>query len=401
MPHYAYRAVDKSSDIQTGVMVAESESLLERRMADLGLWLIEAKEHKARAEAKVKVKVTRRDLVDFFNGFATLIGAGVDISESLKVIVHETENEGLHRVLDDVRLNIESGVSFYDAMMAHPEVFEAEVCNLIRAGEHSGQLETACQDVSDHIEWVDQIMGDIKQATMYPAMIGCAVAGLVFVMFSFVVPQFSLIFDSLNLELPLITRVVVAIGEFCNSKWWLILLAVGVVYSFFKFGPRFIDGMSMTLDRMKFRMPVFGPVVQLLVLSRFTHNMALMLKSGVPIVDALGLVSGVVGNRVMAKALAEAEMAVTEGRRMSEALAQSDIVSPVVLRMIVVGEETGELDSCLEKISRRMDDEVPRRIKRLFGILEPMIIMVLLGVVGLVAASIFLPLFSMMSGIRG
>ncbi len=401
MPQYAYRAVDKDSQITTGILVADSEAVLERRMAGLGLWLIEAKPHSGKKQADLKVKVTRKDLVDFFNGLATLIGAGVDISESLNVIVKETEQEGFRRVLEDVQLNIESGVSFFDAMSAHPEVFSAEICNLVRAGEHSGELVAACADISDHLEWLDALMGDVKQATMYPSMIAVAVFGLVFLMFSFVVPQFSVIFDSLNIELPTITKVVVAIGEFCNGYWWAVLLVCAGLFVFLKYAPPRWPELATALDTAKLRMPVFGPVNQLLVLSRFAHNMALMLKAGVPIVEAIGLVSGVVNNRVMNHALMDAELAVTEGRRMSQALAEHDVVSPIVMRMIVVGEETGKLDSCLEKISQRMDNEIPRRIKRLFGILEPLIILTLLGIVGMVAASIFMPLFSLMSGIRG
>ena len=401
MPQYAYRAVDKGSQITNGILVAESEAVLERRMAGLGLWLIEAKPHTAKKMAELKIVVSRRDLVDFFNGLATLIGAGIDISESLNVLVKETEQEGFRRVLDDVRLNIESGVGFFDAMSAHPEVFTSEICNLVRAGEHSGELVAACTDISEHLEWLDQLMGDVKQATLYPAMISVAVLGLVFLMFSFVVPQFAVIFDSLHMELPTITKVVVAIGDFCNSFWWLILMWVAAIAAFFKFGPVYIPGMAMGMDRIKLRMPIFGEVNQLLVLSRFAHNMALMLKAGVPIVEGINLVAGVVGNRVMQVALHDAERAVTEGRRMSDALAEHQVVSPIVMRMIVVGEETGKLDSCLEKVSQRMDNEIPRRIKRLFGVLEPMIILTLLGIVGLVAASIFLPLFSLMSGIRG
>ncbi len=399
MPQYAYRAINKDSQISTGVLVAESSSSLDQRMADLGLWLIEAKEQTTKKAIVAKVKVTRRDLVDFFNGLATLVDAGIDIAESLRVLVNETQDQGFKRVLEEVRLNIESGVNFFDAMSTHPDVFTPEICNLIRAGEHSGQLVEACHDVSEHLEWLDQLMADVKQATMYPAMVAAAVMGLVFIMFSFVVPQFSLIFDSLNLELPTITKVVVAVGDFCNSYWWAILLLVGAVISFFKIVPERVPSVAVRLDRAKLSMPVFGEVISLLVLSRFTHNMALMLKAGVSIVDSLNLVKGVVANRIMAQAVADAESAVTEGRRMSEAFGEHEVVSPIVMRMIIVGEETGRLDSCLDKISQRMDDEIPRRIKRLFGILEPLIILCLLGIVGAVAAAIFMPLFSLMSGI--
>ncbi|MEM9624506.1 MAG: type II secretion system F family protein, partial [Pseudomonadota bacterium] len=168
MPQFAYRAIDKNSHISTGVLVAESQASLDQRMAELGLWLIEAKPRSAKKAIVAKVNVSRRDLVDFFNGLATLVDAGIDSAESLRVLVSETEDDGLRRVLEEVRLNIESGVSFFDAMSTHPEVFSAEICNLIRAGEHSGQLVEACADISAHLEWLDQLMGDVKQATMYP-----------------------------------------------------------------------------------------------------------------------------------------------------------------------------------------------------------------------------------------
>ena len=401
MPQFAYRAIDKASRISNGILVAENEVVLERRIAALGLWLIEAKPHKPKKYVEQKVKVSRRDMADFFNGLASLIGAGVDIAESFKVIVNETEQESFRRVLEDVRLNIESGVGFFDAMSAHPEVFSDEICNLVRAGEHSGELVASCADISHHLEWLDQLVADVKQATMYPLMIAVAVLGLVFLMFSFVVPQFSVIFDSLNIELPTITKVVVTIGAFCNAYWWLILLGVAAIIAMFKITPRYSPKFALALDRAKLKMPVFGPVIQLLVLSRFAHNLALLLKAGVPIVDAIEMVSGVVGNRVMSIALLAAQQAVTDGRRMSQALSEHDVISPIVMRMIVVGEETGQLDGCLEQVSKRMDNEIPRRIKRLFGVLEPAIILTLLGIVGLVAAAIFLPLFSLMSGIRG
>ena len=197
------------------------------------------------------------------------------------------------------------------------------------------------------------------------------------------------------------TKAVVAIGEFCNGYWWLILMVAASLYTCLRWGPHYFPGFGLFLDRLKISMPIFGPVNHLLLLARFTHNLALLLKAGVPIVQSIGLVAGVINNRLMTTALHKAEQAVTDGRRMSDALAEHNIITPIVMRMIVVGEETGRLDSCLEKVSTRMDNEIPRRIKRLFSILEPVIILVLLGIVGMVAAAIFMPLFSLMSGLRG
>ena len=199
MAQFEYRAIDQHSKVSSGVLVADSLAVLEGRISDLGLWLIEAKEvTRTTKTTKLKANATRRDLADFFDGLATLLGAGIDLAESLRVLVSEVEDPGFQRALEDVRINMESGASLYDALSAHGDLFSIDIRNLVRAGEHAGKLVEACHDISRHLEWMDQLVGDIKQATMYPTMISIAVFALVMVMFTFVVPQFSLVFDSLD-----------------------------------------------------------------------------------------------------------------------------------------------------------------------------------------------------------
>ena len=398
MPNFTYQAIDSAGKRSSGCMHADSELIVDQRLGSQGFWVIEVAETKVKPR-KIDAKVTRKDLVDFFSGLSTLLAAGISVADALGVIEQETERDEFRAVLANLKLNIESGTSFGDAMAAHTGVFEVEIRNLIKAGEYSGNLVEACNDISNHLEWVDQLVGDVKQATMYPSMIAAAVFALVMLMFMFVVPQFSVIFDSLDMELPAITKVVVFLGSVASTYWWAILLSIAGLVGILKVGPDVVPGFGMFLDRAKLALPVFGNLNQMLLLSKFTHNMALMLKAGVPIVDSLQLMSGVVGNRVMAKAVVDAEMAVTEGRLMSEAFADHAIISPIVMRMIVVGEETGKLDHCLEQVSVRMDNEIPRKIKRVFGVMEPLIILILLAIVGMVAAAIFMPMFSLMTGL--
>lgn len=400
MPRFAYKAVDQDARAVSGILVAESESRLEERIADLGLFLVDVRPAQTERKASKK-KVPRKELVEFFTGLAALLKAGIDVSESLAVMRDETPHPTLQSIVADLRTNVESGVALDEAMANHPAVFESQTTNLIRAGSYSGQLVEACQDVAEHLEWVENIVADIKQATMYPAMIVMAVGGLVFLMFTFVVPQFADIFVQLNLELPAVTQIVLTIGEFCTQYWWAMILAVVGLISAVKFGPQYSDEFAAWLDQVKLSLPVFGGLIQMLVLSTFAHNMALMMRAGVPIVEALQLARGVVDNRVMASAVADAELAVTEGRRMSEAFAGHQVMTPIIMRMIVVGEETGKLDSCLDQVSERLDSEIPRKIKKVFGILEPAITLTLIGVVGFVAMAIFMPMFSLMGGAIG
>ncbi len=401
MPSYAYQAIDQSSKKISGFLVSENEANVERSLSEIGLYLTDLKITNSNL-SHARVKVSRPELVDLFRGLSAMLEAGIDVSQCFSILRDETDRPDLRNVLADLKLNVESGIGLDEAMANHPTVFEAQVCNLIRAGSYSGKLVEACNDVADHIEWVDQLVSDVKQATIYPAVVVVAVFGLILLMFTFVVPQFAVIFDSLNMELPSTTKAVVAMGDFTVRYWWLLIVSVAATIAMLMFLPRLHPEFGLYLDRMKLKIPLFGPLLLLLSQSRFAHNLSLMLKAGVPIVEALNLLSGVVGNKAVAQVVVEAKNAVTEGRAMSEGLAtRKEIFTPIVLRMIIVGEESGKLDSCLEMISKRLDSEIPRRIKRLFSVLEPVIIMTLIGVVGLVVAAIFFPLFSLMGGVMG
>lgn len=398
MTEFNYHAVDAKGNSSNGIMTANDELALESQLRSLGFWLIDAKEHVQKNKRR-NVKVARKDLADFFAGMSALLEAGVPIADSLKTMREETSQEEFRQVLEDIEMNVQAGMGVCDSMEKYPGVFNAQVCNLLRAGEFSGNLGESFSDLSHHLEWVDQMMGDVKQASLYPAMVLTAVAGLIVLLFTFVVPRFSKVFEELDLQLPLLTRGVVAIGEFSQEHWWLVLGSFFAAIAFMRFGPKSSTLIKHKFDALKLEMPIFGHVNKQLVMSRFVHSMALMLKAGVPMLSALSICRNLVGNYVMEKAVRDAEMAVNQGRTMSEALREHTIVSPMLLRMIVVGEETGNLEQTLTHVSKRLDDEIPRQIKRLFGVLEPIVMLTIIGIVGLVAGSIFLPMFSLMSGL--
>jgi len=401
MIDFSYQAVDSKGAPIKGVMAAESESALDEKLHSLGYWLVEAIERKPKKNQLGQKKVSRKELIDFFNGLHSMLGAGIPVSTSIAAIAEETPDEYFSQIMRDLQINIEAGNSLDEAMSQHPKVFSNQITNLIKAGEYSGNLGTSCYDISIHLEWLDGILADIKQASIYPVMIVTAVLGLVFLMFTFVVPRFSKIFDSLNLELPLLTQVVVDIGKFTTDHWLSILLFPFVLIFVLKNGPKFVPGMGLFLDTLKLNLPVFGGLNRMIVQSRFCHNLGLLIKAGVPILEALKLSKDLVGNLLMEKAAQDAVLAVNEGRKMTEALRVHNVISPIVLRMMVVGEETGRLDSALEYASTRFDKEVPRQIKRVFSVLEPMIMITLIIIVGLIGGAVFLPMFSLMSGIGG
>lgn len=398
MPEYAYHAVDRSGRPADGTMVADDEQALERRLSDLGIWLIDADEESVKKRS-VKLRVPRRDLIEIFYEMSSLLSAGIPVADAITALADETASTSLKFILDDIGIKVQSGEELSDCFAKYPKVFSPQVCNLVSAGEHGGNLTETFKDLSEHLEWVEHILGDIKQASIYPLMIMLAVTGLIGVMFIFVVPTFSKLFLELDVELPALTRGVVALGDFSRQYWWLIVgvvsIIAGVLANFKKIAPQ----LGYLYDQNKLSLPIFGPILAMLAQSQVVHNLALMLKAGVPIVDALHLCRGLTNNEVMDTAIEDAEYAVKQGNRMSEAFRAHKIMSPFTLRLMVVGEESGQLDRTLQQVANRFDDDIPRKIKRVFSIVEPMITVTLVVVVGLIAAAVFLPMFRLMTSI--
>lgn len=398
MPDFAYHAVDQAGRPADGTMTADSERALEQRLREIGYWLIEAKEQSVRREARVS-SVPRRELIDFFSGMSSLMDAGIPMAEAISAMAEETEHASLRAVLEDVSVNVQAGQDLSTSFEKYPKVFAGQLCKLVRAGEYGGNLVETFGDLTAHLEWTDQIVADIRQASVYPSVILAAVAALIALMFIVVVPKFATIFSELELELPTLTRTVVGIGEMARSYWWLVGGSAIALYVGAGVARRRSRRLDLLIDRAKLRLPVFGRIISLLVQSQFVHNLGLMLKAGVPIMDALRLTEGVSNNRVMDEAIADAASQVQSGGRISDALRAHSVVSSLTLRMIVVGEDSGKLDESLLQVSRRFDAEIPRQIKRVFAIIEPAITLMLVAIVGLVAASIFLPMFALATGI--
>ena len=400
MADYQYRAVDQHGKGVSGTLVADSELDLDRQLQELGYWVVESTVQSKKKKTVVG-SVPRKQLIDFFNGMHAMLSAGITVSDAISTLAEETEQQSFKEILGDICLNVESGNSLDATLEKYPKVFSSQIVNLVRAGEFSGNLATVCADVAEHLEWVDKILADVKQASIYPVMILTAVLGLVFLMFSFVVPRFSKIFDSLQLDLPLLTQVVIDIGDFTISNWYWILMLPVASFFLLKILATRMPVINWYVDTLKLRIPVFGPLNQMIVQSRFSHNMALLTRAGVTLLDSLTLCKGVVNNRVMKKAVSDAEQSVNDGERMTDALRKHWVISPILLRMMVVGEESGKLDEALEHASSRFDREIPRTIKKVFGILEPLIMITLIVIVGLIGGAVFLPMFSLMSGIGG
>ncbi|GJL54778.1 MAG: phytochrome sensor protein [Nitrospirales bacterium] len=401
MANYKYRAVAENGKTEKGVISADSVEELRIRFKEAGKLLLEAQETRAlvtgsKGNAKVKPQV----ILEFVTHMSSLSQAGVPILSSLMSLAQEASHPEFGQILGRVWRTVETGVPLHAAMLQYPKVFPQLVVNLVQAGEESGTLPETFQELQRYLEWVERMKGEIRQAVIYPATILSAVLGLFIIMFTFVIPRFTPILESLNVPLPFVTVAVLAFSKFMEGAWWIMgVVLVGLPAILWLIKSR-IPGFAYLWDAWMLKAPIFGPLKSMLALSRFTHNFGVLYKAGIPVLQGLSLCQRLVGNLVITRALKKVEQDVSEGATISNALRQHSVFPPILIQMVSVGEAAGRLDQTLMHVAHYYNEEIPRRVKKVFGIMEPMITVGLIGTVGLVAVSIFLPMMSLMGGMR-
>ncbi|MEM9604483.1 MAG: type II secretion system F family protein [Pseudomonadota bacterium] len=398
MPDFTYKAVDKGGKSIEGSMAADNEVMLDQQLQAIGYWMIEA-QLSSKAAAPKRFKVTRKELIEFCSAMSAMLGSGISIIDAFETMTEQSSNPGFLHVLEDVSLNVQAGNPISESMSLYPTVFPVQMCNLIKAAEVSGNLPEAFKDLQLHLEWVDRMVSDVKQVSIYPAIVVCVVILFILLLFSFVVPTFTKILVSLNVPLPAITQVVIATGDVIKQYWWAIVGTPVAAFIGLRYLARASDVVALRLDHVKLGLPIFGDIARMIALSQFAHNMSVLVRSGVTILQSLTLCKDMIGNRVVAAAIQDAENAVNEGKTVSSALREHRIFPPMMLRMITVGEESGQFEHALAHVSARFDEEIPIRVKRVFAIVEPVIMLTLIGIVGMVALAIFLPLISVMGSV--
>lgn len=365
-----------------------------------------------------RVRVSEKVLTQFTSNLAVLQDAGLPIVRSLKILEGQTKIGPFKKVLTQVHEDVESGSSLSEAMAKHPGVFDALYTNMVKAGEAGGILDTILLRLSEFKEKSQRLKSKVRGAMVYPIVVSIVAAGLLSFITIFVVPKFREVFASIPgpggrpLELPALTRFVLGFSEWMlpgnrfmlpdeSGRSWGVLwipLVLFAIWAIFQSWGR-TPGGRMALDRMKVRAPLFGPVAKMNMVARFARTLGTLLSSGVPILDALNIVKGAIENVVLQDAITKVHDAIKEGENMAEPLGKSGIFDDMVVNMIDVGEETGELDKMLIRIADNYDGQVDVRLQALVSILEPTLI-VLMGVaVGLIVFAIFLPMLQLVQSL--
>lgn len=398
MSLFHYRAFNAAGETVSGALEAEDLVGLENRLRTAGVWLLEAREGAALKESSrdlsASIKVPRRELISFFVQISLLLNAGVTLAGALERMTEDCAGTRLGTVLAGLHDQIAIGTPLNQAMAKYPHVFSRQVTAMIEAGEATGKMPEVFESLSGYYEWLDQLTGDIRQALIYPVMVISASSMLVLMLFTFVVPRFVSLLTDLHLKVPLLTQIVMSISNTLVHGWPLLLvLAVGLPVGFVLAmrSPAFALG----FDRAMMRLPIFGELVALFGLSRFTHNLAMLYRSGIPLVRGLEICSCLVGNRAIEQAILEARRGVLEGTPLNRCLAQQEIFPRTLVTMIATGETSGKLDFSLQSVSEYYNKIIPRRIKVIFAIFDPVMMISLIAVVGTVALSVILPILQL------
>jgi type IV pilus assembly protein PilC len=395
MSVYSYRAYDSAGRLTSGSLEADSLATLERRLRAAGIWMLEATEGRLeRREEVSRLRLGRADLIGIFVQLTLLLRAGITLPNALQRLSQDNAGTKTGTVLASLLEQVSIGVPLHRAMGAYPRVFTPEITAVIEAGEISGQLPEVFASLQAYFEWCDQLVADVRQALMYPVIVLVAASGLVLMLFTLVVPKFVSLLTELSLEVPPLTRVVMAISQVLVHGWPVLLGAAVAVPFLIRYALR-NPQVATWVDRKKMDLPVFGSLVSMIALSRFSHNLALLYRAGIPLLRGIEICQHLVGNRALAAALADAHRGVLEGKPLSRCLAAHEVFPQTLVTMIATGETSGTLDIALEGVADYYNKIIPRRIKVVFAIFNPAMMLSLIAVVGLVALAVILPILQL------
>lgn len=407
MPLYEYLVKDQEGKNITGTQEAGDVNAIIAALRQQGYVIIrisEAKQKfqlfsKSSAGGKRRRKIKSDDLVVFSRQLATMVEAGVPLVQALSILGEQAETLTMQEVITKLHDDVESGKSLSEALEKHKKVFSELFVSMVRAGESSGSLEEILDRVATYIEKSSALQKKIKSALVYPAVVATMAAGITMGMLTWVVPKFAGIFTSLNAKLPTPTQILLNVSDFLRLNF--LYIVIGVVIIGFLFW-RFINTKNGRLwfDSTKLKLPVFGPLLLKVSISKFSRTLATLIKSGVPILSALEIVAKTAGNRLIEILVGEVAVSIKEGETISGPLGKKKIFPPMVVRMIAVGEETGELEKMLSKISDFYDVQVDTAVDGLTSMIEPLVIAFLGTVIGSIVIAMFLPILTLTSALK-
>ncbi len=406
MAAFEYKGRNSEGGLVAGVidatnLEAAADTLLGSRITPIELKAAEDDLMGGRSLGQILAleRITPIELITFSRQMYNLTKAGLPLDRSLRGLEASLINPALRRVLKSVIQSLERGNTLSESLSQHPEVFNDLFLSLVRVGENTGRLDLAFQDLGSYMEIERKTAKQLKSATRYPAFVLMAMAGALAVITVFVIPAFSGVFDKLGADLPWQTKALIGASDFAVSKWPLILSALVIGYGSFNYWSRSVSG-RLIWDRARIRLPLVGTIYERIALARFAKTFAILSRSGVPIVTALNVVADVVGNQFIGSRVAGMGSGVSRGESLYVTAQRSEIFLPLVLQMIAVGEESGNLPELLDEVSDFYDGEVEYDLDRLTASIEPILILFIAVLVLVLALGVFLPIWDLGAAAR-
>jgi type IV pilus assembly protein PilC len=398
VPTFTYTARDAKGALKTDTIEATNREDVVQQLRKLRLNVVKVEEA-TKAKQKTAGAIPMRDVVIFTRQFSTMINSGLPLVQALDILSKQTENKALAAVTRQVVFDVESGHTVADALAKHPKAFSDLYVNMVAAGEAGGILDTILMRLATFMEKNDALVRKVKGAMIYPGVIFSVAAIAVSVLLIFVIPVFQSMFASVNLALPLPTRIVIGLSNILKGYWWAFGLGAFLGFQFFKRYYATPKG-KLQIDKMMLGFPVLGDVLRKSAVSRFTRTLGTLISSGVSILNGLEITAKTAGNRVIQDAIMSSRASIAGGDTISAPLAKSNVFPPMVISMIAVGEQTGGLDEMLSKIADFYDEEVDAAVSNLLSLLEPVMIVFLGVVVGGMVVAMYLPIFDMINAVQ-
>jgi type IV pilus assembly protein PilC len=396
---YDYKVRDRTGNLVSGQLVGDSESLVLQKLREMGMTPVEVKKHSDGLKMEINLRpghVKLKQIAIFCRQFATMVNSGLPILRALSILGDQTESKELAKVLVQTRMDVEQGASLSNAMVKHPKAFNNLFISMIRAGETGGVLDQVLIELADQMEKEVELRRKIKSAMTYPVVVVCLVVLIMVAMLLFVVPQFETIYANLGGTLPLPTRILLAVSDAFREYWYMVLFgAVGLAIGLRRY-KRTSSGRAR-IDGLKIRVPVFGPLFHKVAIARFSSTFGMLLHAGVPILGALDIVKDTVDNQVISRAVDDVKGSVREGESIAKPLSKHAVFPPMVVQMMAVGEETGAVDTMLDKVSEFYNSEVSASVDALTSLIEPLLIAVIGGAVGAAVVALYMPMFNIIN----
>lgn len=342
-----------------------------------------------------KKKITPKDIAVFSRQMATMMSSGVPLVQSFEIIGRGHENPSMQDLILGIKADIEGGSSLSEALAKRPRYFDELYCNLVRAGEHAGILETLLNKIALYKEKMEMIKGKIKKAMFYPTAVVVAAFIVSGILLYFVVPQFQSLFEGFGADLPALTLMVINLSKFVQEWWWALIAGIGgAVYGFIE-AKRRSPKINQILDRISLQFPIIGTIVTKATIARYARTLSTMFAAGVPLVEAMTTVAGAAGNVVYSNAVLKMRDEVATGVSLQQAMRQCGLFPNMVVQMVAIGEEAGSLDAMLSKVADFYEQEVDNAVDGLSSLLEPLIMAFLGTIVGTLVIAMYLPIFKM------